>query len=355
MSNASPALAFALSCRGLGKTLGGRTVITDLNLDVAPAEIVALLGGSGSGKTTFLRLAAGLLDPDCGTIHIAGQPMFAPGRSVGPERRPIDMVFQDYALWPHLSVGQNLAFGLEARRLPRKEIDARVVHALEVTRLGPFRDHLPSMLSGGQQQRVAIARCLAARPRLILFDEPLSNLDAGLRDDVRIEVMRLVRSAELTAILVTHDQAEALAVCDRLAVMRAGRIEQIDTPQAVYERPANAFVARFLGGFALLPGHASGTRFQLAGGSPPLQMNAPGPLGPSALVVRPEDACAASIHPENALEGLVLDCAFIGRCWRVALRIGETTVRLDWPMAVAPGIPLAFSLPPSRCHAVPLE
>jgi len=254
----------ALFCRNVTKALGGRPLIADLNLDVEPREVVPLLGGSGSGKTTLLRLIAGLTDPDCGTIAIGDRIVFGGSRPVPPERRAVDMVFQDYALWPHMSVAGNLAFGLEARGLTRQDIDRRLKHALDATQLLPYRNRLPAMLSGGQQRRVAIARCLASRPSLILFDEPLSNLDAALRDDVRAEILQLIRSENMTAIYVTHDQTEALAVSDRLAVIRAGRIEQFDRPQVIYDRPINAFVASFMGGFSPLPGEASQGWFKIA-------------------------------------------------------------------------------------------
>ena len=181
----------------------------------------------------MLRLITGLMDPDSGIIKIGTETVFANGRSIGPEDRAVDMVFQDYALWPHMSVARNLAFGLEAKKLPRAEIDKRVAHAIDATQLGAYRDRLPSMLSGGQQQRVAIARCLAARPKLILFDEPMSNLDAALREDVRSEIVRLVCAEGMAAIYVTHDQIEALAVSDQLAVMWAGAIEQFASPQEI--------------------------------------------------------------------------------------------------------------------------
>ncbi len=337
----------ALSCTRITKSLGGKPVLKALDLDVAPSEVVSLLGASGSGKTTLLRLITGLMMPDAGRIMLDGRVIWSPDTVVPPERRRIGMVFQDYALWPHMTVEGNLAFGLKAHKLPAAEARARIDHALEVARLGPLRDRLPAALSGGQQQRVAIARCLAARPALMLFDEPLSNLDAALREDLRTEMMDLVRREGITVVYVTHDQAEAMALSDRIAVMREGTIAQFDTPERLYEAPASPFVAGFIGGFSLLEGRIEGGRFRAPGTGAGLPACA-GP-GPGVLVIRPEDARPASDHPDVHLSGRVVSAAYQGRCWRLGLDIGPARVRLDWPHRVAPGETLTFSLPPSRC------
>jgi len=343
----------ALACSGLTKTLGGRRVLQDLDLAVAPAEIVSLIGASGSGKTTLLRLIAGLEMPDSGSIMLDGQTVWSRDRQVPPERRRIGMVFQDYALWPHMTVDGNLAFGLQSQNLAAADIKRRVDHALEVTRLVALRERHPSALSGGQQQRVAIARCLAARPALMLFDEPLSNLDAALREDMRVEMMELVRQEGITVLYVTHDQAEAMAVSDRIAVMRAGVIAQFDTPQRIYDTPADTFVASFIGGFSLLPGEATGGYFTVDkySGSP---LRAPAATsGGGTLVLRPEDARPAERHPANRLSGIVASRAFQGRCWRLVVTIGQHRVRIDWAEDVAPGSVVEFSLPPERCTVLP--
>jgi ABC-type Fe3+/spermidine/putrescine transport system ATPase subunit len=325
----------ALFCRNISKTLGGRPVLRNLDLRIDAGEVVSLLGASGSGKTTLLRIIAGLMNPDSVTIPA--------------ERRRVGMVFQDYALWPHMSVAGNLAFGLQSQRLPEKEVTARVDHALEVARLGPFRDSYPSELSGGQQQRVAIARCLAARPALMLFDEPLSNLDAALREDMRIEMMDLVRREAITVVYVTHDQAEAMAVSDRIAVMRAGVIAQLDTPRAIYEAPADSFIAGFIGGFSVVRGEVCDGLFRI-GEADPTVVQTPGARpGEGMLVVRPEDARPADAYPGTRMQGRVLSRAFQGRCWRLAVDLGSQRVRLDWPDGPLVGALLAFSLPPERC------
>jgi ABC-type Fe3+/spermidine/putrescine transport system ATPase subunit len=341
-------MPFALECRSISKSLGGRTVLTALDFSVAAGEVVALVGASGSGKTTLLRVVAGLAAPDSGEISLMGERVWSSERQVPAEDRRIGMVFQDYALWPHMSVAQNLRFGLEARRLKRAEIERRVGHALEVTHLAGLSDRRPGQLSGGQQQRVAIARCLAARPRLLLLDEPLSNLDAALRDDLRSEMVRLIRAEGITALYVTHDQAEAMAVSDRLAVMDRGVIAQFAPPQEIYEAPANSFVAQFLGGFSLIKGVAEAGRFRAADGSAVLACPT-GVAGPALLVVRPEDGRPAASHPENRMRGRVIDSAYHGRCWRLLLRVADDVVRLDWPRREDPGAAIEFSVPPERC------
>jgi ABC-type sugar transport system ATPase subunit len=293
-----------------------------------------------------------LLDPDDGTIAMGGQMVWGEGQHLPPERRRVAMVFQDYALWPHMNVLGNISFGLRAQRLPETEIAMRVSHALEVTQLSHYAQRFPNELSGGQQQRVAIARCLAARPLLMLFDEPLSNLDAALRDDLRNEMMQLVKREGMTAIYVTHDQAEAMAVSDRIAVMRDGTIAQFDTPERIYEEPANEFVAGFIGGFSLLPGIGDGTAFR-ANGLAGLKLKTKNRIhGEGFLVVRPEDARVPATKSINQLSGLVVSCIFQGRCWRLTLKLGDHDIRLDWHQAVTPGRTLPFALPPDRCFLV---
>jgi ABC-type Fe3+/spermidine/putrescine transport system ATPase subunit len=345
----SISLPSALQCCNLVKMLGDKTVLASLDLVVARGEVVSLVGASGSGKTTLLRAIAGLVTPDSGEIHLMGDPVWSKRRRVPAEHRQIGLIFQDYALWPHMTVAQNLSFGLEARHMKSDEIKQRVDHALEVTRLGPLRGRRPSQLSGGQQQRVAIARCLAARPQILLLDEPLSNLDAALRDDLRSEMVRLIRGEGITAIYVTHDQTEAMAVSDRLAVMDRGTIAQFATPQEIYEAPANAFVAQFLGGFSLLKGRTEKDAFHAEGGKIRLRHRSPCVSGDGVLVVRPEDGRPAASHPENRICGEVIDSAYQGRCWRLMIKVAADTIRLDWPTRENPGTVIEFSLPPDRC------
>ncbi|MDL2344217.1 ABC transporter ATP-binding protein [Deinococcus sp. MIMF12] len=256
-------------------------VLEALDLRVSPGELITLLGPSGCGKTTTLRLIAGLETPDSGSIRIAGREMTAP--PVPPERRGVGLVFQDYALFPHLTVLGNVLFGLQG--LPRAGRLARARETLALVGLTVFEGRLPHQLSGGQQQRVALARALAPRPALLLLDEPFSNLDAQLRHSTRQEVRAILRQSGTTAILVTHDQEEALAFSDRLVVMRAGRVEQIGPPHEVYAHPRTAFVANFLGRSNLLSGTATGLSARTALGDLPLEEPAQGAV---LVSVRPE-------------------------------------------------------------------
>jgi len=339
----------SLDCSDICKSLGGRAVLSNLDLKIAAGEVVSLLGASGSGKTTLLRIIAGLINPDSGIVKFDDAVVWSRQSVVPPEKRRVGMVFQDYALWPHMTVSQNLSFGLQSQRLSETDVAARLDHALDVTRLAPYRNRYPAELSGGQQQRVAIARCLAARPALMLFDEPLSNLDAALREDMREEMMELVRREATTVIYVTHDQAEAMAVSDRIAVMRSGVIAQFDTPQAIYEAPADAFVASFIGGFSIVPGVARDGHFKIENTPIEALRTAGAQSGSALLVVRPEDARPSDAYPDNRLQGIVQSSAFQGRCWRLMIDIGPHRIRLDWPQAMPAGAPLTFSLPPERC------
>jgi ABC-type Fe3+/spermidine/putrescine transport system ATPase subunit len=339
---------FALECRALAKMLGGKAVLPNLDFSVAPGEVVSLVGASGSGKTTLLRLVAGLAEPDRGEIRLMGETVWSAARRVPAEQRRIGLVFQDYALWPHMTVRDNLAFGLKARHLKRDDMARRVDHALEITQLGALRERRPAELSGGQQQRVAIARCLAARPRLLLLDEPLSNLDAALREDLRADMMRLIRAEGMTALYVTHDQSEAMAVSDRLAVMEQGTIVQLAPPQEIYEAPVSPFVAQFLGGFSLLSGRSDADGF-VAGDGTRLRHGSAPLIGDAVLVVRPEDVAPPARHPDNRVRGRVAECAYQGRCWRLSVAVAGDMLRLDWPERRAIGTDLDFSLPPERC------
>ena len=228
---------------GVRKTFGSTVALEHLDLRIEPGELVCLLGPSGCGKTTALRLLAGFEQPDAGTITIGGKDI----TTVPPRRRGFGMVFQDYSLFPHLTARANIAYGLRVRRTDAATITRTVDELLEVTRLAEHADKFPHQLSGGQKQRVALARAIATRPGLLLLDEPLSALDAQVREHLRDEIRRIQRELGVTTVLVTHDQGEAMAIADRVAVMNAGRMEQIATPRELYRRPATAFVAGFVG------------------------------------------------------------------------------------------------------------
>jgi multiple sugar transport system ATP-binding protein len=317
----APLRARGLTLRGVSKAFGGRTVVDELDLDVAPGEFLAIVGPSGSGKSTALRLVAGLEEPDAGEIRLGGRSM----RDVPARERDVAMVFQSYALYPHLTVFRNLAAPLEIRRLPRAEIEHRVTAAAELLDIGYLLNRRPPLLSGGQRQRVALARALVREPALFLLDEPLGSLDAAARRELRAEIVRLHRRLGTTFVYVTHEQAEAMAIADRIAVLNDGRIEQVAAPQALYDHPASMFVAGFIGapGMNLLP---PGT---LAA-----------PAGRGAVVgIRPEHLGAAPLSDGLALETTVEQVEPLGAETRIGARMGEQPLvaRLASRPAVRPG------------------
>lgn len=283
-----------LELQQLSHAYGGHPVVDGLSLDLAPGTIGCLLGPSGCGKTTVLRCIAGFERPDAGTIRVGEEVVSAMSTHVPPERRRIGMVFQNYSLFPHLSVAANIAFGLQA--LPSAERKTRVHALLELVGLPSLADRYPHELSGGQQQRVALARALGPRPRLLLLDEPFSSLDVDLRERLAAEVGAILRAEGTTAVLVTHDQHEAFAMADQVGVMHQGRIQQWDTPYNLYHRPANRFVADFIGQGAFVPGQV------LAGGAIGIELgalrNAPAGI---ARVWQPGDAVTVLLRPDDVV------------------------------------------------------
>ena len=247
-----------LELDGLTKRYAGAPVVNDVSLSVEKGQLVCLLGPSGCGKTTTLRLIAGFLEPDGGAIRVGGKRISAPGESEAPERRNMSMIFQSYALWPHMTVFDNVAYGLKVRGMSKADTAANVARVLDLVQMQGFADRPSSKLSGGQQQRVAVARAIAFSPEVLLFDEPLSNLDAKLRVQMRVELRELQKRLGITALYVTHDQEEALAISDRVIVMNAGRIEQVGTPEEIYRLPRTLFVADFVGNANVVQGHAQG-------------------------------------------------------------------------------------------------
>src|SRR2546425_1187044 len=253
----------------LTKRYAGVVAVDAIELTVRHGEFVCLLGPSGCGKTTTLRIIAGLLEPDAGEIRVDGKVLSSPHAVVPPERRNMSMIFQSYAIWPHMTVRQNVAYGLKMKRLSAADKQGRVDALLRATKLSAEAERYPGELSGGQQQRVALARALAPKPDIMLLDEPLSNLDANLRGDMRFEIRRLHQEFRYTSVYVTHDQVEAMTMADRIVIMNAGRIEQIGTPEEVYERPHSAFVARFIGGSNVLNvKHIAGNMVEIGGHTP---------------------------------------------------------------------------------------
>jgi putative spermidine/putrescine transport system ATP-binding protein len=302
----------------LSKRYGDHAVVAGVTLDVADGEFVVLLGPSGCGKTTTLRMIAGFVEPSGGAARIGGKDVtFLP-----PWHRNTGMVFQSYALFPHMTVMQNVAFGLEMRKHPKSEIESRAREALRLVRLDGYAERLPRQLSGGQQQRVALARALAVRPDVLLLDEPLSNLDAKLREEVRIEIRELQRQLGLTTIMVTHDQEEALTVADRLVVMAEGEIRQIGSQRDLYERPTDPFVAGFVGRSTSLKGRVTAPgEFETAGGLR-LRCGQRGPTGPASLVLRPERlSLGAASGMDNRLLGTVEFVSYLGAVLELHVRL----------------------------------
>jgi spermidine/putrescine ABC transporter ATP-binding subunit len=321
----------AVELDAVTKSYGAHRAVSGLTLAVAAGECLALLGPSGCGKTTTLNMIAGFIDPDAGAIRIGERSMVG----VPPYRRDTGMVFQQYALFPHLSVFDNLAFGLTMRRTPRDEIGARVREALDLVHLGGLEGRYPRELSGGQQQRVALARALVIRPAVLLLDEPLSNLDAKLRQEMRLEIAQLQKRLAITTVFVTHDQEEALVIADRIAVMRDGVVEQVDTPAGVYGRPRTAFVARFIGDANFLPGGVvahDGRRATIAtDAGVTVLVDDPAPRAAGARVtvmVRPEKVRLAidRVPGDNVFTAELRAVAFTGAVTTYQLALGSVSL-----------------------------
>ena len=245
-----------LVLKNVSRTFGSYTAVDNLNLTLHEGELVSLLGSSGCGKTTTLRMIAGFMTPTQGTIELDGEVISSPQSSLPPEKRKMSMIFQSYAIWPNMTVQENVGYGLKLRKVAADEAKRRVNEMLEVVQLGPLRDRYPAELSGGQQQRVALARSMVVKPSILLLDEPLSNLDANLREEMRFEIRRLHDEFKMTMVYVTHDQSEAMVTSDRIAVMNKGRIEQIDAPFELYRNPKTRFVAGFIGRTNFLTGRS---------------------------------------------------------------------------------------------------
>ena len=361
-----------LIVRGLEKTFRLRDTevraLDGVDFDVARGEFFVLLGPSGCGKTTMLRSIAGLERPDRGTISIDGEPVVSAGerRHVPPEHRPIAMVFQSYAVWPHMDVYENVAFPLRegVRRLPRDEQHARVSEVLELLALSSLADRPVTTLSGGQQQRVALARALALRPKVLLMDEPLSNLDFKLQLRLRAQLKELMHRLDLTTVYVTHNQAEAMETGDRIAVMDHGRMVQIGTPREVYRRPLDEFVARFIGdmnlvpatlaevadGFAVLDSDIGRFRAAIHDGS------GPSPGARCFLGIRPEDIALANgdTPAGNAARGAVAGRRFVGEGMVYTLRAGSLTLRvkLHHSVELRQGEDVSLHFPARHCAIV---
>ena len=342
-----------ISIRGVSKSFGRSddrfAAVADLDLEIADNQFVTLLGPSGCGKTTTLRLIAGYMAPDAGTISVDGRLISSPGQVVPPDERRMGMVFQNYAVWPHKTVFENVVFGLKLRRVPAAAARRQVEETLALVNLTGLQDRYPNELSGGQQQRVALARSLVVEPDILLLDEPLSNLDAKLRERMRVELKQLQRRTGITFVYVTHDQAEALALSDQIAVISGGRLQQYGTPREVYSKPQTRMVADFMGLVNIVPGRVTG----------------PGriEIGPELTLAVATDGFAAgagvelAIRPENitltaGAGGTITNHVFLGNIseYEVTLASGQALrVQTHPSQHFATGAAVAVGIDASEC------
>jgi ABC-type Fe3+/spermidine/putrescine transport system ATPase subunit len=342
-----------VSVEAVGKRYGSVEALHSVSLDFDAGRLTAILGPSGCGKTTLLRSIAGFVSVDGGAIRFDG----ADVTRLPPQQRGTAMVFQSYALWPHMTVFDNVAYGLRLRRLPAGEIGRRVRDALALVEIGDVEAvarRKPAALSGGQQQRVALARAIVVEPRVLLLDEPLSNLDAKIRQRLRVEVRRLQRRVGITTIYVTHDQEEALAIADRVVLMNAGAVVQAGTPEEVYLKPATEFVADFLGVGNRLEARAESGALHLEGQRLPYAGAARGPV---LVILRSSDlglapAASGIGAPAPRLAGQLEESLFLGAYYRHYVRVGEAVLMVDGPAPASPG-PVTITVPPDRLRVYP--
>jgi iron(III) transport system ATP-binding protein len=345
---------------GLTKRYGDLAAVESLSLDVAPGELLALLGPSGCGKTTTLRLVAGFLKPEGGEIWVGDRCVSSATSLVPPERRRMAMIFQSYALWPHMTVAQNVGYGLRLKSdVTRSERDKRVQEMLRVVQLSGYEGRYPAELSGGQQQRVAVARALVVEPEILLLDEPLSNLDANLREEMRFEIRRLHESFGITTLYVTHDQGEAMVISDRIAVIQAGRVAQVGTAEDLFRRPRTRFVAEFIGRTNVVDGVATGPNTVTSGDITWRVASTNLVAGrPVALSIRPHDIVLGLTDSpaDNRLQGTVKRATYLGDGVDYEVTLPGSAIVLR--VATAPvnsrraGDPVTLSIPAAAC--VPL-
>jgi ABC-type Fe3+/spermidine/putrescine transport system ATPase subunit len=357
----------SIGVSGLIKNFGAATVVHGISFDVAQGEFLSLLGPSGCGKTTTLRCIAGLENAQGGTITIDGETVLQPdsGLMVPAHDRHVGMVFQSYAIWPHFSVAENVGFPLSVRKVPKADIVRQVDDALAVVGLQHLKERQPSQLSGGQQQRVALARAIVGNPKVLLFDEPLSNLDAKLREGTRIEIRRLQRKLNVAAVYVTHDQEEALSMSDRVIVMESGRIMQVGTPKDLYRRPANRFVADFVGraSFIDVAPSANGGTWTTSSGATlhvddadlPQAERYQAMLRPEGIDITSGSADQAAAPGINRLSGRIKDSQYLGAHTEYAVEAGGTTIRVHSRQDFEVGAPVTLTFTKDNCRLVAAE
>jgi iron(III) transport system ATP-binding protein len=348
----------SVELRGLTKKYGTLAVVDDVSLLIEHGTLVCLLGPSGCGKTTTLRLVAGFVEPTEGEIRVGDRIVSSPQKTLPPERRNMSMIFQSYALWPHMTVAENIVYGLKLRKVDSATIKKKLDDILATTKLAPLAQRYPGELSGGQQQRVALARALIVGPETLLLDEPLSNLDANLREEMRFEVRRLHDAFRYTTIYVTHDQSEAMTTADLICVMNAGKIEQAASPQEIYDRPASEFVARFIGMSNVFKGKTlDGNTVSLSG--TPLRVTGETLKGSDTPVsIRQHQIELLAKEPTdkaNVIPAKVVRQVFLGSSRDYMVEVGDgTQLRLITTAreSAAPGADVWLRLPPENCRAL---
>jgi iron(III) transport system ATP-binding protein len=343
--------------RKLTKTYGGLPAVDDVSLGIEHGRLVCLLGPSGCGKTTTLRLIAGFVEPSSGEIFVGDKLMSSPARTLPPEQRRMSMIFQSYALWPHMTIRENIVYGLKLRKVDRDTMKKKLDAILSTTRLAALAERYPGELSGGQQQRVALARALIVEPETLLLDEPLSNLDANLREEMRFEIRRLHDAYRYTTVYVTHDQSEAMTTADLICVMNGGRIEQSGSPEDIYDRPRSEFVARFIGSANVIKGKTlDKSRIEIGG--KPLRLTGETTAGQTAVAIRQHEISLKTEMPpqsDNVVSGIVVRQVFLGsnRDYVVEIADGmQLRVVTSPDVSVAKGSAVFLHLPPGRCRAL---
>ncbi|WP_245302204.1 ABC transporter ATP-binding protein [Bradyrhizobium sp. LTSP885] len=348
-----------MELRGLVKRFGSFVAVDDVSLTIDHGQLVCLLGPSGCGKTTTLRLIAGFLEPTGGEIRVGERLVSSKARTLPPEQRNMSMIFQSYALWPHMTVAENIVYGLRLRKMDRDTIAKKLAAILATTKLEALAQRYPGELSGGQQQRVALARALIIGPETLLLDEPLSNLDANLREEMRFEIRRLHDEYRYTTVYVTHDQSEAMTTADLIAVMNAGKIDQLGTPEDIYARPESEFVARFIGAANVIKGTARDENHVTFAGATLQVVGAKLTAGATAPVaIRQHEIQLSTREPssqQNTLKAIVTRQVYLGmfRDYMVETQDG-TSLRLTTPTetAVDKGSEVWLTLPPECCRAL---